>query len=423
MNKGMTISEKIIARHAGKESVRPGDHLMVRVDFMVANDITAPLAVKIIDKIPNVDLTAVRDRIAIVPDHFTPSKDIASAENVKMLREFVRKHDLKHFFEIGRCGVEHYLIPEQGLVNPGELIIGADSHTCTYGALGCFAAGVGSTDFAYAMLTGEIWLKIPESIKLNYAGLRKPWVYGKDLILMTLKDLGPNLANYRALEFTGETIRQLPMHQRFTICNMAVEAGAKNGIITPDKITRSYIGSKNGNRMVELNSDPDARYALIKNYDVSELEPQVACPHSPSNVESIKSLKKISIDQVFIGSCTNGWYDDLAIAASVLKGRKIASSVRLIVAPATPRIYNQAMADGLLKIFAEADAVIGPPTCGPCLGGHCGVLAAGESALSTTNRNFIGRMGHADSAVYLANPAVAAASAITGYIIHPEEII
>ncbi len=418
---GYTITEKILAKHVVGKEIKAGGHFLANVDFMVANDITAPLAIDILDNIPDARIKGT-DRIALVPDHFTPNKDIMSAENVKMLRKFARDHGIKYFFETGRCGVEHCMLPEEGLVLPGDLIIGADSHTCTYGALGCVATGVGSTDLAGALLSGKVWLRVPESIKLEYTGKLKKWTYGKDLILMTLKDLGDKTSIYRTLEFTGETISSLDMAQRFTMCNMAVEAGAKNGIIAPDKKTMKYVKERAKRPYNFYCSDPDAEYVEVRKYDVSDLEPQVAFPHSPSNVKNISDIGKVEIDQVFIGSCTNGWYEDLMIAAEVIRGKKVADNVRLIVAPATPKIYLKALKDGILEVFAESEAVIGPPTCGPCLGGHMGVLAAGERAVSTTNRNFVGRMGHKESEVYLANPAVAAASAVAGRIAHPEEV-
>ncbi len=416
-----TITEKIIARHTGKKTVSPGQHLLARVDFMVANDITAPLFINLLSTISAPRLK-LKNRIALVPDHFAPNKDIKSAENVKLLRRFSRRFHIKYFFETGRCGIEHCLLPEKGLVLPGELICGADSHTCTYGAVGAVSFGVGSTDIAGALLSGKIWLRVPETIKIVYQGKPKKWVYGKDIILFTLKNLG-RTARYRALEFSGETLSHLDMNQRFTICNMAIEAGAKNGIIEPDRITLDYLKNRARRRYKIFKSDPNALYKDIKIYDISNLEPQIALPHSPSNVKSVNEIGKIEVDQVFIGSCTNGWYSDLKTAAEIIKNKKVADSVRLIVGPATPEIYLRCLKDGILETFLNAGAVISPPTCGPCLGGHMGVLASKERAVSTTNRNFIGRMGHPDSEVYLASPAVAAASAIKGRICHPEEVL
>ncbi len=418
---GCTITEKILGKHVSKGEVKSGKHILASVDFMVANDITAPITIDILEDIPNAKIKGL-DRIALVPDHFTPNKDIKSAENVKKLRKFARDYGIKYFFETGRAGVEHCLLPEKGLVLPGDLVIGADSHTCTYGALGCVSTGVGSTDLAGALLSGKIWIKVPETIKLEYTGKLKKWTYGKDLILMTLKDLGDKVSIYRSLEFTGETISDLNMSQRFTMCNMAVEAGAKNGIISPDEITEEYIKDRAKRPYNFYYSDSDAEFVETRRYDVSELEPQVALPFSPSNVKNISDLGEIKIDQVFIGSCTNGWYEDLKIAAEVIKGKKVADHVRLIVIPPTPEIYLKALRNGILEVFAKAEAVIGPPTCGPCLGGHLGVLGAGERAISTSNRNFVGRMGHYKSEVYLANPAVAAASAVVGRIAHPKEV-
>jgi len=418
---GHTITEKILAAHAGKNEVNPGEHIVANVDFMVANDITAPISINIIDDIK--DAKIKNEQIALVPDHFTPNKDIKSAENVKKMREFSKKHKVKYFFETGRCGVEHCMLPEKGLVVPGDFVIGADSHTCTYGAIGCVSTGVGSTDLAGALLTGKIWIRVPETIRLEYTGKLKEWVFGKDLILMTLKNLGNVAAIYKSLEFTGSTIAELSIYQRLTMSNMAVEAGAKNGIFPPDKITEEYVKNRAKREYKMYHSDADAEYSDARKFDVSGLEPQVAMPHLPSNAENVKDVGNIEIDQVFIGSCTNGWYEDLEIAAKVLKGKKVDANTRLIIAPPTPEIYMQALENGLLKIFGESEAVIGPPTCGPCLGGHMGVLAAGERAVATTNRNFVGRMGHYESEVYLSNPAVAAASAIAGRIVHPEEVL
>jgi len=418
---GHTITEKILAAHAGKDEVKPGEHIVANVDFMVANDITAPITINIIEDIKNAEIK--NKQIALVPDHFTPNKDIKSAENVKKLREFSKKHNVKYFFETGRCGVEHCMLPEMGLVVPGDFVIGADSHTCTYGAIGCVSTGVGSTDLAGALLTGKIWIRVPETIRLEYTGKLKEWVFGKDLILMTLKNLGNVAAIYKSLEFTGSTVSELSIYQRLTMSNMAVEAGAKNGIFPPDKITEEYVKNRAKREYKMYQSDADAGYSDVRKFDVSELEPQVAMPHLPSNSENVRDIGKIVVDQVFIGSCTNGWYEDLEIAAKVLKGKKVDANTRLIIAPPTPEIYMKALKNGLLEIFGEAEAVIGPPTCGPCLGGHMGVLAAGERAVATTNRNFVGRMGHYESEVYLSNPAVAAASAIAGRIVHPEEVL
>ena len=418
----MTITEKILAAHAGKKHVFTGELLDVRIDLALGNDITAPLAIQAFKEI-GVKKVFNRDRVVLVPDHFTPAKDIPSAEQCKILREFAKAQHLTHYFEIGQAGIEHVLLPEKGLVLPGEVVIGADSHTCTYGAVGAFSTGVGSTDFAAAMATGRLWLKVPESIKLIYHGKLNPWVSGKDLILYTIGDIGVDGALYRAMEFCGEAIRNLSMSSRFTMANMAIEAGGKNGIIEPDKITLSFIKSRSKRPYRIYRSDPEAHYAEVRQYDVSKIHPQVALPHIPSNVKDVRKVRKIEIDQVVIGSCTNGHLDDLRVAARILKGRKVASSLRLIIIPATQEIYRQALKEGLIETFLSAGAVVSPPTCGPCLGGHMGILAEGERALATTNRNFRGRMGHAGSEVYLSGPAIAAASAVKGRICHPEEVI
>ena len=418
----MTITEKILAAHAGKKHVSTGELLDVRIDLALGNDITAPLAIQAFKEI-GVKKVFNKDRVVLVPDHFTPAKDIPSAEQCKILREFAKAQHLTHYFEIGQAGIEHVLLPEKGLVLPGEVVIGADSHTCTYGAVGAFSTGVGSTDFAAAMATGRLWLKVPESIKLIYHGKLNPWVSGKDLILYTIGDIGVDGALYRAMEFCGEAIRNLSMSSRFTMANMAIEAGGKNGIIEPDKITLSFIKSRSKRPYRIYRSDPEAHYAEVRQYDVSKIHPQVALPHIPSNVKDVRKVRKIEIDQVVIGSCTNGHLDDLRVAARILKGKKVASSLRLIIIPATQEIYRQALKEGLIETFLSAGAVVSPPTCGPCLGGHMGILAEGERALATTNRNFRGRMGHAGSEVYLSGPAIAAASAVKGRICHPEEVI
>ena len=361
--------------------------------------------------------------MVLVPDHFTPAKDILSAEQCKILREFAKAQHLTRFFEIGQCGIEHALLPEKGLVLPGEVAVGADSHTCTYGALGAFSTGVGSTDLAAAMATGKLWFKVPKSFKFLYYGKINPWVSGKDLILFTIGDIGVDGALYQAMEFCGEAIQNLSMASRFTMANMAIEAGAKNGIIEPDEITLQFVKPRAKRPYRIYRSDREAHYAEVREYNVSKIFPQVALPHIPSNVKDVREIGKIEIDQVIIGSCTNGHLEDLRVAAKILKGRKTAPSLRLIIIPATPEIYHQALREGLFEIFLSAGAVISPPTCGPCLGGHMGVLAGGERALATTNRNFRGRMGHAQSEVYLSSPAVAAASAIRGRICHPEEVL
>jgi len=420
---GYTITEKIILKHTNSKEISPGDLIFVKVDIVLANDITAPLAIKEFKKI-GVERVFDVERIALIPDHYTPNKDIKSAQQVKEMREFAREQGIKYLYDGGMVGIEHALLPDEGLVLPGDCIIGADSHTCTYGALGAFSTGVGSTDLAYAMAFGEIWLRVPESIKVIFKGKISKWISGKDLILYTIGKIGVDGARYKALEFTGEVIRHLSMSDRFTICNMAIEAGAKNGIIEPDEITLEYVKSRAKRRFEIFYSDKDANYKEIYEWDVSNLEPMVAFPHLPSNVYPISEVVKrnIYIDQVYIGSCTNGRLEDLRIAAMILKGKKINPNLRLIITPATPSIYMSALREGLIEIFLSSGAIITPPSCGPCLGGHLGVLAEGEKAISTTNRNFVGRMGHPKSEVYLSNPAVAAASAILGRIAAPWEV-
>jgi 3-isopropylmalate/(R)-2-methylmalate dehydratase large subunit len=417
----MTITEKIIAAHSGRESVRPGDFVFAGVDIALGNDITAPIAIR---ELAAAGIPRVwdRTRVALVPDHFTPAKDIASAQQAKVLRDFAHAQGLTHYWEVGQMGVEHALLPEQGVVGPGDLIIGADSHTCTYGALGAFATGVGSTDLAAVMAIGKVWLRVPESMKFIFTGKRRPWVSGKDLILYTIGEIGVSGALYRAMEFAGPVIEGLPMDDRFSMCNMAVEAGGKSGIVPPDAVTRAYAKGRTEREPAWYASDPGARYAQTLEWDVSDLEPVVACPNLPDNVRPVGALRDVRLDQVVIGSCTNGRLSDLEVAARILKGRKVAPGLRCLVFPATPTIEREALRRGWLEIFMEAGAVVSPPTCGPCLGGHMGILAEGEVALATTNRNFTGRMGHPKSQVYLASPAVAAASAVTGRITHPAEV-
>jgi 3-isopropylmalate/(R)-2-methylmalate dehydratase large subunit len=425
---GMTIIEKILAQHARRRKVTPGEYILARVDLSFANDITAPLAIKEFRKVNRPIFS--RKKIALIPDHFTPNKDILSATQVKIVKEFAEEFKITNYFPQGEVGIEHALLPEKGLIKPGDLVIGADSHTCTHGALGAFATGMGSTDIAFSWLTGKCWLRVPHTIKFIYRGRLKRWVTAKDVILFTIGDIGVDGALYKAMEFSGPIIENMGMDGRFTICNMAIEAGGKAGIINPDQKTLDYLRDKLKRdeieklkkRIQELHSDPDALYFDVKEYNLSDLEPLVACPHLPSNVKPVSKLKNIKIDQAVIGSCTNGRIEDLRLAAKVLKGKKVHNNVRLLIFPATPQIYHQAMREGLLDIFLKAGAVISPPTCGPCLGGHMGVLAKGEVAIATTNRNFRGRMGHPDSLVYLSNPAVAAASAIKGRITHPEEL-
>lgn len=417
----MTITEKILAAHCGKKEISAGELINAKVDLILANDITAPIAIQEFKKIGAKEVFD-KNKIAFIPDHFTPQKDIKAAEQCKMLRDFSKEYRIGLYFEVGRMGIEHALLPEQGLVVPGDLVIGADSHTCTYGALGAFATGVGSTDVAAAMATGECWFKVPESMKFIYYGKLNKWVGGKDLILHTIGDIGVDGALYRAMEFEGETIRDLPMHGRLTMCNMAIEAGGKSGIIVPDSITEEYVKGRAKRPYKFYTSDADAKYVEVREYDCSKIPLTVSCPHLPSNTRPAAELFEITIDQVVIGSCTNGRLEDLREAAEVIKGKKVNPNVRMIVIPATQQIYKQAMNEGLLDIFIEAEAVVSTPTCGPCLGGHMGILAKGERALATTNRNFVGRMGHPESEVYLSNPAVAAASAVLGRIGVPEEL-
>ena len=417
---GMTITEKILAIHAGRDSVQPGELIEATVDLILGNDITAPIAIK---EFRELGIKRVFDntRIALIPDHFTPNKDIRSAEQVKVVREFAREYDIVHFYDIGRNGVEHALLPELGLVRPGMVIVGADSHTCTYGALGAFSTGVGSTDMAAGMATGKAWFRIPESMRFVYRGELNSYVTGKDLILHTIGDIGVEGARYRAMEFAGPAINELSVEGRLTMANMAVEAGGKNGIIEPDDKTLAYVKKRTSVPFESYRSDSDAIYLEQREYDVATIEPLVAYPHSPDNVMPARE-SGISIDQVVIGSCTNGRIEDLRLAAEILKGRRVHRDVHLIVIPATQDIYRQAMHEGLFDIFLEAEGVISTPTCGPCLGGHMGILAEGERCVATTNRNFIGRMGHPKSEVYLASPAIAACSAVLGKICHPDEL-
>ncbi len=419
---GMTITEKSIAAHADRKEVKAGQFVYANVDIALGNDITAPLAISEFEKV-GAQKVFDREKVVLVPDHFTPNKDIKSAEQAKILREFARKHRLTHYYEVGKMGVEHALLPEQGVVVPGDLIIGADSHTCTYGALGAFATGVGSTDLAAVMATGKVWLKVPASIRFVFRGKRDRWTGGKDLILYTIGQIGVDGALYSSMEFTGETIRALPMEDRLTMCNMAIEAGGKNGIVAFDDITKEYVTGREERPHRKYASDPDAQYAKEYEFDASKIEPQVSLPHLPSNAKPVSACSDITIDQVVIGSCTNGRLSDMAIAAEILKGKTVADGIRLIVIPATQEVYLESMRRGYLETFVRAGGVVSTPTCGPCLGGHMGILAAGERGLATTNRNFVGRMGHVKSEVYLCGPAVAAASAITGRITHPGEVV
>ncbi len=421
MKRAMTLAEKILAAKAGLKAVEPGQLIDVPVDLALANDITAPIAIKIFREagIPKV---WDREKVVLVMDHFTPNKDIQSAEQVRLCREFAREQGIVHYFEGGNCGIEHVLLPERGLVVCGDIVIGADSHTCTYGALGAFATGVGSTDLAATWITGRTWFRVPETIKFVYRGKLRPWVTGKDLILYTIGDIGVDGALYKAMEFSGEVIKRLSMAERFTMANMAIEAGGKVGLIEPDRKTLAYVRKHSNREPLIFKADRKAHYLEVREYDCSKIEPQVAFPHLPSNTKPISEVGHIDIHQVVIGSCTNGRLEDLALAAKIFKGRRVNSNVRAIIIPGSPRVYKEALRKRFIDIFVEAGAIVSPPTCGPCLGGHMGILAKGERAVSTTNRNFVGRMGHPESEVYLASPAVAAASAILGRIASPEEL-
>ena len=418
----MTLAEKILAAHSDKKKVEPGEFINAKVDLILANDVTAPLAIK---EFQRLGVSKVFDpkKVIMIPDHFCPNKDIQSAEQAKLMREFAKKQELV-YFEVGRMGIEHVLLPEQGFIFSGQVIAGADSHTCTYGALGAFATGMGSTDIAVAMATGEIWMKVPPTIKFVYHGRLPKWVSGKDLILYTIGDIGVDGAVYSVMEFTGEAVAELSMDGRFTMANMAIEAGAKAGIFPVDNKTRSHSEQAPQSRSYSIyQSDEDAEYTKIIEYDVSKIEPQVAFPHLPSNTKPISQVGDIKLGQVFIGSCTNGRLDDLRVAAKLLKGRQIHPELRCIIIPGSQKVYLEALREGLIETFIEAGAAVSTPTCGACLGGHMGVLAAGERCLSTTNRNFVGRMGSPGAEVYLSSPAVAAASAILGRIASPEETL
>jgi len=416
------MTQKILADHAGLDQVRGGELIMAKLDMVLGNDVTTPVAVKEFEKI-GIDKVFDKKKISIVPDHFTPNKDIKSAEQVQLIREFAHKMGIENFFEVGQMGIEHALLPEKGLVLPGDAVIGADSHTCTYGALGAFSTGVGSTDMAAAMATGEAWFKVPHAIKFVLNGSFNTWVSGKDLILHIIGMIGVDGALYQSMEYTGEGVAAMEMADRFTIANMAIEAGAKNGIFGVDDKTLEYVKGRAKRQFKVYEADKDAEYVRTIEIDLSKLPLTVAFPHLPENTRSIDEAKDIQIQQVVIGSCTNGWIEDMRVAAKVLKGQKVNPKVRTIVFPATQAIYLQAMREGLLEIFVEAGCAVSTPTCGPCLGGHMGILAKGERAVATTNRNFVGRMGHPQSEVYLASPAVAAASAITGKISAPWEVI
>ncbi len=418
---GMTMSQKILADHAGLSEVKAGQLIEASLDLVLGNDITTPVAINVMKGFKD-DKVFDRDKIALVMDHFIPNKDIKSAENCKCCREFAASHEITNYFDVGKMGIEHALLPEAGLTVAGDLIIGADSHTCTYGALGAFSTGVGSTDMAAGMATGKAWFKVPEAIRFNITGKKSRYVSGKDLILHIIGMIGVDGALYRSMEFTGDGIKELNIDDRLTIANMAIEAGGKNGIFPVDDVAISYMKEHSKREFRAFEADNDAEYAEEYTIDLSKLRPTVSYPHLPSNTRTIDEAEAdhIKIDQSVIGSCTNGRISDLRAAAEIMKGRKIADGVRCIVIPGTQKIYLQAMEEGLLKTFIEAGAIVSTPTCGPCLGGYMGILAAGERCVSTTNRNFVGRMGHVDSEIYLASPAVAAASALTGYISSPE---
>ncbi len=418
---GLTMTQKILAEHAGLESVKAGQLIKAKLDMVLGNDITTPVAVKEFRKI-GVDKVFDVNKIAIVPDHFTPNKDIKSAEQVKFIREFSKEMKIVNFFEVGQMGVEHALLPEKGLVVPGDVVIGADSHTCTYGALGAFSTGIGSTDMAAGMATGEAWFKVPEAVRFVLKGSPGRWVSGKDIILYIIGMIGVDGALYKSMEFTGEGISSLSMDDRFSMANMAIEAGGKNGIFDVDEKTIEYVKEHSEKPYKIYKADDDAEYTAVYEIDLSMLKPTVAFPHLPENTRSIDDVGDVKIDQVVIGSCTNGRIEDLRIAAEILKGRKVHSGIRCIIIPATQKIWQQAMHEGLFDIFIDSGAAVSTPTCGPCLGGHMGILAKGERAVATTNRNFVGRMGDPESEVYLASPAVAAASAVAGRIASPDEV-
>lgn len=417
----MTMAEKILAAHAGLDEVEPGQLIECDLDLVLANDITAPIAIKTVREIT--DKVFDPTKIALVPDHYTPNKDIKSAEQAKIVRDFVREQGITHYYEVGCMGVEHALLPEQGVVGAGDLIIGADSHTCTYGALGAFSTGVGSTDMAAGMATGEAWFKVPSAIKFNLTGKLNKYVMGKDVILHIIGMIGVDGALYKSMEFSGEGLKNLSMDDRLSMANMAIEAGAKNGIFAVDDVTKAYQADKVDREYTVYEADPDAPYDAVYDIDLSTIKPTVAFPHLPENTKTIDEVGEVKIDQVVIGSCTNGRMEDLEMAAEIIKGKRVHEGVRCIVIPATQKIYLEAMKKGLLEIFINAGCAVSTPTCGPCLGGHMGILAKGERAVATTNRNFVGRMGHPESEVYLASPAVAAASAITGKISSPEEVM
>ncbi|MBO6108869.1 MAG: 3-isopropylmalate dehydratase large subunit [Eubacterium sp.] len=418
---GMTMTQKILAAHAGVDHVEAGQLIMADLDLVLANDITGPVAIREAAKLGKKTVFD-KDKVALVPDHFAPNKDIKSAEHCKIMREYALSNDITNYFEVGEMGIEHALLPEKGLILPGQTCIGADSHTCTYGALGAFSTGVGSTDMGCGMITGKAWFKVPSAIKVELKGSLKPWVSGKDVILHLIGTIGVDGALYRSLEFCGDGVAALSMDDRFTIANMAIEAGAKNGIFPVDEKTVEYVKEHSDREFTRYEADPDAHYDEVVTIDLSELEPTVAFPHLPENTKTVSEAGEVKIDQVVIGSCTNGRMDDMRVAAKILKDRHVKKGIRCIVIPATQDISLKCIEEGLTEIFIKAGAIVSTPTCGPCLGGYMGILAAGERAVSTTNRNFVGRMGHVDSEVYLASPAVAAASAVTGCISQPSDI-
>ncbi len=418
---GMTMTQKILAAHAGLSEVKAGQLIEAELDLVMGNDITSPVAINEMKKMNNQNVFD-RDKVALIMDHFIPNKDIKSAENCKCCREFAMRHELTNYFDVGEMGIEHALVPEKGLVVAGDAVIGADSHTCTYGALGAFSTGVGSTDMAAGMVTGKAWFKVPSALKFELVGKPSEWVSGKDVILHIIGMIGVDGALYKSMEFTGEGIRSLSMDDRFTICNMAIEAGGKNGIFPVDELAAEYMKEHSKRDFKVYEADPDAEYEAEYTIDLSQLKPTVSFPHLPENTKEVGTFGEVKIDQAVIGSCTNGRISDMRVAAGILKGRRVAKGVRCIVIPATQSVYLQALREGLIETFIEAGAVVSTPTCGPCLGGYMGILAAGERCVSTTNRNFVGRMGHVDSEVYLASPAVAAASAVAGHIVCPCEL-
>lgn len=418
---GMTMTQKILAAHAGLDHVSAGQLIEAKLDMVLGNDVTSPVAINEMQKFQKTNIFD-KTKISLVMDHFTPNKDIKSAQNCKQVRDFACAHGITHFYDVGTMGIEHALLPEQGIVTCGDCIIGADSHTCTYGALGAFSTGVGSTDMAAGMVTGKAWFKVPSAIQVVIKGEKAPYISGKDVVLHLIGEIGVDGALYKSLEFTGDGIRNLSMDDRLCIANMAIECGAKNGIFPVDDVTLAYVNGRSERPYKVFEADEDAEYDQVVEIDLSTLRPTVAFPHLPENTRTIDECPEIKIDQVVIGSCTNGRMEDMRVAAQILKGKKVAKNVRVIIIPATQSIYLQCIREGLTEIFIEAGAVVSTPTCGPCLGGHMGILAKGERAVSTSNRNFVGRMGHKESEIYLASPAVAAASAVAGYIADPAKI-